>query len=91
MSNLSRFTDSDHPDFNNNLGVRHRSGKFWQTIFRISTVVGVIALAALLLNVVNSTMGYAAINYKVHPDEMAINNIPLENLHKDDLIYIGLI
>ncbi len=88
MSEITNLPENDHPEFESNLSKRHRFGKFWQSIFRISTVVGVIALAALLINVSNSTMGYAAIQYKIHPDELSINGIPLENLHQNDLIYI---
>jgi phosphate transport system permease protein len=33
-------------------------------------------------------MGYAAVTYKVQPDELSINGIPLENLHQNDLAYI---
>ena len=87
MKDIKRISN-EQPEFTSNLSQRHRSGTIWRTIFRISTVVGVIALAALLLNVANSTMGYAAVNYKVHPDELAINNIPIENLHNNDLTYI---
>ena len=88
MSNINSIPENELPEFESNLPKRHRSGKFWRAIFRISTVVGVIALVALLLNVSNSTMGYAAINYKIHPDELAINGIPLEMLHQSDLAYI---
>jgi phosphate transport system permease protein len=88
MSEITNIPENERPEFESNLGKRHRSGKFWRTIFQISTVVGVIALVALLMNVGNSTMGYAAINYKVHPDELAINGIPLETLHQSDLTYI---
>lgn len=80
--------ENEHPEFESNIHKRHRSAKFWRTIFQISTVVGIIALVALLLNVSNSTMGYAAVTYKVHPDELAINGIPLETLHQSDLTYI---
>jgi len=88
MSTINKIPVIEHPEFESNLPQRHRSGTFWRTIFRISTVIGVIALIALLLNVGNSTMGYAAVNYKIHPDELAINGIPLENLHQSDLAYI---
>ncbi len=88
MSEITNTPENETPGFERNLLKRHRIGKFWRTIFRISTVVGVIALAALLLNVTNSTMGYAAVTYKVHPDELSINGIPLENLHQSDLAYI---
>jgi phosphate transport system permease protein len=79
---------AERPEFESNIPRRHRSGSIWRFIFQVSTVVGVIALAALLINVTNSTMGYAAVTYKIHPDELAINGIPLEMLHKDDLAYI---
>ena len=87
MSNFSN-NPNEHSEFPSNLEKRHRSGKIWRMIFRISTVVGVIALAALLLNVINSTMGFAAVTYKIQPDELAINGIPLENMHQSDLAYI---
>ena len=88
MSRINNIPENEHPEFESNLAKRHRSGQVWRTIFRISTVVGVIALVALLLNVSNSTMGYAAVSYKIHPDELAINGIPLEMLHQSDLAYI---
>lgn len=88
MRQLKDIPENVHPDFESDISKRHRSGKFWRFIFRVSTVVGVIALAALLINVSNSTMGYAAVDYKIPPNELAINDIPLEMLHKDDLTYI---
>jgi phosphate transport system permease protein len=88
MEKFSRLSEQRSLEFNINLPKRHRVGSFWTIIFRISTIVGIIALAALLFNVLNSTMGYVAIIYKVHPDELAINNYSLESLHKNDLIFI---
>jgi len=88
MNTISSIPYNEHPEFDSNLARRHRTGQFWRSVFRISTVVGILALAALLLNVANSTMGYAAVTYKIHPDELAINGIPLENLHQSDLAYI---
>ncbi len=34
--------------FARNLGRRHRIGKFWQAVFMASTVIGIVALTALL-------------------------------------------
>ena len=82
------IANNEHPEFESNLARRHRSGKLWRAIFRVSTVVGILALVALLLNVSNSTMGYAAVTYKIPPAELAINGIPLENLAQSDLAYI---
>jgi phosphate transport system permease protein len=84
----NKIPEMETQGFESNLEKRHKFGRFWHIIFRISTVVGIIALAALLTNVINSTMGYAAITYKVHPDELAINGIPLETLHQSDLAFI---
>ncbi len=74
--------------FADNLPKRHSAGKVWETIFRISTTVGIIALIALLLNIANSAFGYVAIQNAIDPEELAINDIPLEQLHPIDLTYI---
>jgi phosphate transport system permease protein len=74
--------------FKANLEDRHRKGKFWRLIFRASTFVGIIALIILLLNIVNSAFGYVAIQDAIPPENLAINNIPIEQLHKIDLVYI---
>ncbi len=67
---------------------RHQAGRVWLAVFQLSTLVGIIALTALLLNIINSAFGYVAIENKVNPDSLAIDGIPLENLHPLDLTYI---
>ncbi len=74
--------------FADNLPQRHRSGKFWLNLFRISTGVGIVALIALLLNITNSVFGFVAIQNKISPEDLAINGIPIEQLHPIDLTYI---
>ena len=74
--------------FKSKLKARHRRGRFWYFIFRASTLVGVIALIVLLLNIVNSAFGYVAIENQISPEELAINDIPLEQLHPIDLVSI---
>ena len=76
------------PNFADNLPKRHSAGKVWETLFRISTAVGIIALIALLANITNSAFGYVAIENKIDPESLAINGIPLEQLHPIDLTYI---
>ena len=44
----------EKPDYNVNIDGRNRNGSLWRLIFQLSTVIGVIALAALLLNISNS-------------------------------------
>ncbi|HLF89087.1 MAG TPA: phosphate ABC transporter permease PstA, partial [Anaerolineales bacterium] len=56
--------------------------------FQVSTVIGIIVLTLLLLNILNSTLGYAAIENKIDPEDLAINGIPIEQLHPVDLTFI---
>ncbi|MBT3339219.1 MAG: phosphate ABC transporter permease PstA [Anaerolineae bacterium] len=74
--------------FADNLPQRHRSGDFWSRLFQVSTGVGIIALIALLLNITNSAFGYVATENKIDPETLAINGIPLEQLHPIDLTFI---
>lgn len=48
--------------------MRRRRGTFWATVFLASTAVGIIALVALLYNIVNSAFGYVALQNEVDPD-----------------------
>ena len=74
--------------FQSDLPQRHRKGKIWKNVFKASTWVGIIALIVLILNVINSTFGMIALENKIPPQDLAINNIPIENLHQNDLVYI---
>ena len=75
-------------EFNTNLGRRHRIGRFWLLVFQASTVVGIIALAALLITIVNSAFGYIVMENKVDPASLAVNGVPLEELPKEDLTLV---
>ncbi|MEA2008597.1 MAG: phosphate ABC transporter permease PstA [Chloroflexota bacterium] len=75
-------------NFTDNLSQRHRTGKVWSNLFQISTGVGIVALIVLLLNVTNSAFGYVAIQNEIEPKTLAINGIPLEQLHPIDLTHI---
>ncbi|MFN2176714.1 MAG: phosphate ABC transporter permease PstA [Anaerolineales bacterium] len=60
----------------------------WVTIFRGSTVIGIIALLILLVNIANGAFGYALIEYEVSPKELANGGIAIEYLDKDTLIQV---
>ena len=47
---------------------RQRRGSFWAVVFMASTLVGIIALMALLYNVVNSAFGYVMIQNEIEPE-----------------------
>lgn len=69
-----------------NLAVRHRVGRVWQIVFLISTVIGMIALTALLLNVLDQSFGYVVLQAKVDPATLALDGVPLEEQDKDQLV-----
>lgn len=89
------MTTSEHPlpashpgsdTFAPNLPVRRRTGRLWSLLFQFSTVVGIIALTALLYNVINQSFGLAAIETKVDPGSLAISGVPIEALPQRYLV-----
>ena len=46
---------------------RQRTGSIWAIVFMASTMVGIIALTALLYNVVNSAFGYVMVQNEIDP------------------------
>ena len=81
--------DQDRIDMaQNNIPHRHRLGKIWRIIFLASTIVGIVVLTLLIFNILNQSYGYVAVEFKVDPVTLAVNNIPLEQLTNDELIEI---
>jgi len=75
-------------EFNRNTEKRHRTGKIWIIIFQLSTIVGIIALATLLINIINQSGGYVLYKAKVDPDTFTMDGVPLEEQTKDQLLGI---
>lgn len=73
-------------EFSDNLGVRNRKGTIWRIFFQASTIVGILALIALLLNVINSAFGYVAYEARVDPDTFTVDGVTLENQSKEQLV-----
>ncbi|HOT92878.1 MAG TPA: phosphate ABC transporter permease PstA [Anaerolineae bacterium] len=78
----------DVAGFTPNLKRRHRVGKFWLGIFRLATLVGIVALATLLFNIADGAFGYVAIENKVDPGTLAVNGVALEDLSEEELTRI---
>jgi phosphate transport system permease protein len=76
------------PSFHANLPERHRLSKLWRGIFRLSTQLGLLVLALLLVTVLNQSAGLVAINNRVDPASLAVDGVPIEELDKDALIAI---
>lgn len=49
---------------------RHRTGTIWRSLFLGSTVIAMIALVALLYNVVNESFGLVAVQNDVEPESL---------------------
>ncbi len=78
----------EHDPFKNhgNLPERHRKSKIWRGSFFLSTTIGIISLAILLLSIINQAFGYAIIENKVDPSELS--TVPLNELSKEKLTQI---
>ena len=77
-----------NPNYNVNIEGRNRGGLIWRWIFQASTVVGILALTALLLNIMNGAFGYVALEARVDPGTLAVNGTPLENQTREQLISV---
>ena len=72
--------------FANNTEARHRKGVIWHVLFQASTVVGIIALIALMLNIINSSFGYIAYEARLDPDALAVDGIAIQDQNKEQLV-----
>ncbi|WP_082389819.1 phosphate ABC transporter permease PstA [Ornatilinea apprima] len=72
--------------FEDNTKPRHRTARFWMSIFQISTVIAIVALSALLITIVNNAFGYVIYESKVDPDTLAVNGVEVDDLSKEELI-----
>jgi phosphate transport system permease protein len=64
---------------------RQKLAAFWKILFFLSTLAGTVALAALLLTVINDCFGLVAVQYKVDPASLAQDGRPLERLEPEQL------
>lgn len=68
---------------------RRRTGALWGVFFMASTLIGIIALLALLYNVLDSSFGYVVIQNSVDPATLVTEpGAELSNLSKEELIAI---
>ena len=74
--------------FTNNLPGRHRSARGWQIVFLASTIVGIVALTALLFNILNGAFGLAAVKAQVDPAKLALDGVPIEQQTKEQLVQV---
>lgn len=71
-----------------NLPSRHRVGKVWRALFLAATAFGLIALGILMVDIVNDSFGYIAVEYNVAPESLTPDGRPLEDLSSSELVVI---
>ena len=69
-----------------NLVARHRTGALWHALFLLALIISVLALTALIYNILDQTFGLIAVEVKVDPRELAQDGVALEELSKERLI-----
>jgi phosphate transport system permease protein len=69
------------------LETRHRNARLWQAIFSLSTVIAIVALATLLLTIINQSFGIVAVENKVDPKTLSAK--PLEQLSAEELVQVA--
>jgi phosphate transport system permease protein len=72
--------------FENNLESRNRRGAVWHILFQVSTIIGILALIALVLNIVDGAFGYIAYEARVDPDTLAVDGMPVEEQSREQLV-----
>jgi phosphate transport system permease protein len=72
--------------FSNDLEGRNRKGLVWYLVFLASTAIGILALIALMLNIINGAFGYVAYEAKVDPDTLAVDGVPITDQSKEQLV-----
>lgn len=87
-SSLNHRLATESESFENNVQPRHARARFWMTIFQLSTIIGIVALSALLITIVNDAFGYVVYQSKVDPDTLAVNGVALKDLPKEDLMVV---
>ena len=86
----------DIEEFRQNVSGRQRAGRIWHLVFMASTIIGIVALTALLYNVINGAFGFVAIQNTVDPEAVVLgveegqsSSAPkLEDLPKETLVAI---
>ena len=75
-------------DYSANLTLRHRIGKAWRVIFQASTLIGIFALLLLILNIIDRSFGYVAVESPFDLDPQSTQGVPIEELPKEELLAI---
>lgn len=82
------MSEASKPQFASNLEGRKRLGAVWLLVFQVATVVGIIALTALLLNIINNSFGYVAIENEIEPETLAVDEVAVQDLTQPQMVEV---
>ena len=85
---LAASGPSQRPAFQADISRRRRWGLLWRFIFQASTLIGIIALGALLFTIIDRSFGFIAVQNQIDPASLAMDGVPLEDLTKQQLVEI---
>ncbi|MEM7535279.1 MAG: phosphate ABC transporter permease PstA [Chloroflexota bacterium] len=81
-----RIDYPEGPNLKQQLAQRQRRGVIWRTVFMFSTLVGIIALTALLYNVIDSAFGYVAVQNEIDPEILVLGVEKNRMLSSDNML-----
>lgn len=64
---------------------RQRRGARWLLLFRVAIMVAIVALSALLFNIVDQAFGYVALRNTVEPETLAVNGVAVHEQSVEQL------
>jgi phosphate transport system permease protein len=81
------MTASAEPSrFDGRHGRRRRTGQVMIGVFFLCTLTGILSLSALLYNILNSTAGLRAVEYKNDPTALAVDGVAVEDLTREQMV-----
>jgi len=67
---------------------RQKRAARWQLLFMSSTMIAIVALSALLYNIINSSFGLVAVKLSVLPEELVIDGVTYSEMDNAKLVQL---
>ena len=83
-----QFSFPEGSDLDKQIKGRHTRGRFMQYLFMASTMLAIVALMALVYNVINQVYGLAAVENEIEPSTLVAEGQTLESLDKEALMAV---
>ena len=71
---------------NKQVAKRQKKASYWAVLFQATTIVAIIALGALVYNIVNGCFGYVLLESRVHPKELVADGVEWQDQSDEQLI-----